>query len=569
MISFRRIDKCWQNAKKYTGEDVTFFLEENEWDDYGYKTTYYLHASSKLTGGDPRLLGSLRIMRKDQSKKDIFLLKKIFGDSVFYELPPEFVSLSMDIDLYVALNRYLDNKEDRLAIIKALHLILGKDSDYYDESLEDDDCFNLSLLRDDSSLESFALQKGFALLYSSECFYDLRKESVTVKFEHVSNAIDLHFTCVEGDDDRRLPNGIVVFVGKNGSGKSTAIYRLAKLMYTDPTNRFRLKKDVGELIPNNIGVSKMFLISYSPFDNFIFPTSYSKDYMKLIKDGEDVISRFVFCGIRDIYSEEIEGVKIEESIDEKSDEIILKKIIEDRKSKTSLKDISVLADEFVTAFNTIRSGFDSISIWSRFLERSKVSQPSLYEDIKDFGHGTSNSELKAKFMSFSTGHKFLIHTYVRLLAYLEDNCLILFDEPENHLHPPLISFMITEIRALLSVYHSVMFIATHSPVILQETFARNVFIVRKNGNSTSITQPQIETYGASISEITSEVFDLTTDVTQYLDAIEHLYDRWLMEYEPSVEQMLSSFEEKLGHKLTGQVESYLINLYERDNYVED
>ena len=569
MISFRRIDKCWQNAKKYTGEDVTFFLEENEWDDYGYKTTYYLHASSKLTGGDPRLLGSLRIMRKDQSKKDIFLLKKIFGDSVFYELPPEFVSLSMDIDLYVALNRYLDNKEDRLAIIKALHLILGKDSDYYDESLEDDDCFNLSLLRDDSSLESFALQKGFALLYSSECFYDLRKESVTVKFEHVSNAIDLHFTCVEGDDDRRLPNGIVVFVGKNGSGKSTAIYRLAKLMYTDPTNRFRLKKDVGELIPNNIGVSKMLLISYSPFDNFIFPTSYSKDYMKLIKDGEDVISRFVFCGIRDIYSEEIEGVKIEESIDEKSDEIILKKIIEDRKSKTSLKDISVLADEFVTAFNTIRSGFDSISIWSRFLERSKVSQPSLYEDIKDFGHGTSNSELKAKFMSFSTGHKFLIHTYVRLLAYLEDNCLILFDEPENHLHPPLISFMITEIRALLSVYHSVMFIATHSPVILQETFARNVFIVRKNGNSTSITQPQIETYGASISEITSEVFDLTTDVTQYLDAIEHLYDRWLMEYEPSVEQMLSSFEEKLGHKLTGQVESYLINLYERDNYVED
>ena len=172
-------------------------------------------------------------------------------------------------------------------------------------------------------------------------------------------------------------------------------------------------------------------------------------------------------------------------------------------------------------------------------------------------------------MSLSTGHKFLIHTYARLLAYLDDNCLLLFDEPENHLHPPLLSFMMATIRSLLSETHSVMFIVTHSPVILQETFARNVFIVRKNGNSTTITQPQIETYGANMSAITSEVFDLTTDVTQYHDAIRHLYKKWVMAYEDSVEILLAEFEKKLGHKLSDQVESYLINLYLADNHVED
>ena len=129
--------------------------------------------------------------------------------------------------------------------------------------------------------------------------------------------------------------------------------------------------------------------------------------------------------------------------------------------------------------------------------------------------------------------------------------------------------MMSEIRILLAETYSVMFIATHSPVILQETFARNVFVVRKNGNSTSITQPQIETYGANISSITSEVFDLTSEVTKYHDAIKRLYKKWGMEYQDSVEKMLEAFELNLGHGLSDQIESYLINLYETDNNVED
>jgi predicted ATPase len=566
-IKFRRIDKCWQNAESHTDDDVTFFLEENDWDDYGYKTSYHLHATKQLTGGKPEYLGALRIMRKGQGIQEVYLLDKLYKNKAFTELPPEFVSLSMDVDLYMGINRYLETKEDRLAVVRALHLILGFDSEYYDRSLHLDKCFNNSLLRDGSSLDSFALKKGYALLNSSECFYDLRRESVAVKFEHVSNSIELHFTSVDSDDDPRLPNGVVVFIGKNGSGKSTAIYRLAKLMYTDPTQRFRLKKDVGAIAPSNIGVSKMFLISYSPFDNFILPTSYSKDYIKLLKAGEDVSSRFVFCGIRDIMKEEAE---MEKEVGENTDEERIKRIVADRKNKTSLKDISALADEFAAALGYVVADIGQLySKWDVFLDSCKIHQPSLYEDIKDLGLGTPESVMKDKFMSLSTGHKFLMHTYVRLLAYLDDNCLVLFDEPENHLHPPLLSFMMAEIRALLSDRHSVMFIATHSPVILQETFAKNVFVVRKNGNSTTITQPQIETYGANISAITSEVFDLTTDVTKYHDAIRHLYKKWHMKEELHVERMLSIFEEKLGHKLADQVESYLINLYVADNDVED
>lgn len=566
-IKFRRIDKCWQNAGSRTDDDVAFFLEENDWDDFGYKTMYHLHASKLLTGGKPEYLGSLRIMRKGQTTRDIYLLDKLYKNREFLELPPEYVSVSMDVDLYMGVNRYLTTKEDRLAVVKALHLILGEDSEYYDKSLDDDECFINSLLRDGLGLDNFALKKGYSLLYSSECFYDLRKESLNVKFEHVSNEIELHFTSIDSDDDAILPNGVVVFIGKNGSGKSTAIYRLAKLMYTDPTQRFRLKEDVGEIEPNNVGVSKMFLISYSPFDNFILPTSYNKDYMKLLKSGEDVYSRFVFCGIRDIIKEESE---IETAIKEETEEDRIKKIAADRKDKTILKDINTLAEEFAEALYLVLDDFDyRYKTWGRFLNNCKVFQPSLYDDIGSLTYGSSKEDMKKTFMSLSTGHKFLMHTYSRLLAYIDDNCLLLFDEPENHLHPPLLSFMMSQIRELLSNTHSVMFIATHSPVILQETFSKNVFIVRKNGNSTTITQPQIETYGANISTITSEVFDLTTDVTKYHDAIKHLYEKWDMKEMATADEMLEEFEREIGHKLSDHVESFLINLYVTDNNVED
>lgn len=563
-LTFRRINKCWQDASNHRETDVDFLLEENDWDDYGYQTSYHLHASSKLTDGKPEYLGALRIMRKNQSTEESYLLDKIYKNQIFEELPADYVSLSMDVDLYMGLNRWLTNAEDRRVIIRSLHLILGADSEYFDESLYNDECFTNSLLRDGSNLDNFALQKGKSLLTGSECYYDLRKEKVSVQYSHVANEVELNFSCVD-EDAPNIPNGILVFIGKNGSGKSTAIYKLAKLMYTDPTQRFRMKDKVGELKPNNVGVSKMFLISYSPFDNFVLPTSYDKDYIKLLKKGEDVNSRFVFCGIRKMEDELNEVV-----FNDESDEDHIEHLMEDRRSRTSLKDISDLAVEFTNALFPIITDYDERhQIWSQFIDVCSVKQPSLYEDIKRIENAQSKDHLKEVFLTLSTGHKFFLHSYARLLAYIDDNSILLFDEPENHLHPPLLSFLVSSIRILLHKYRSVMFIATHSPVILQETFADNVFVVRKMEGTSVISHPGIETYGANIAAITSEVFDLTTGITEYHDAIRFLYKKWMMEYESSIDKMLSEFEKKLGHALTDQVETYLINLYAQNNDVED
>ena len=126
---FKRIDKCWQNAEGHRETDVDFLLEENDWDDFGYATTYHLHASRKLTGNSPEYLGSLRIMCLGQTTNEVYLLDKLFKNNPFSELPHGFVSLSMDIDMYMGVNRWLQTTGERKEFVRALKLILGENSE--------------------------------------------------------------------------------------------------------------------------------------------------------------------------------------------------------------------------------------------------------------------------------------------------------------------------------------------------------------------------------------------------------------------------------------------------------
>lgn len=561
-LTFRIIASCYQKPNRNTKEQADFLLEQNNWDDYGYRTTYCLHASSKMTGKEPEYLGFLRIMKKGQNTGEKYLLSDIFKSNPFNNLPDEFISLSFDLDLFIGLQKYTTDDISKKQFVESLHLILGENSEYLTSELKDDDCFNKSLLRDGSDLGNMALLKAREILLTEGVLFDLRKTSIEVSFSHVNKPIKLSFNPIKDYDDPLLPNGALIFIGKNGSGKSTAIYKLAKIMYTDPTKRHFLNETVGTISPNNVGVSKLFLISYSPFDNFVLPFTgeIGDNSAKSLLSRDINYRRLIYCGIRDI---EKENDDLQES---SKGEFHL------RQDRICLKDVSMLASEFWEALKAIYNNAEKKSIWKNFLESAKIYQRSFYDCVscldKNNIHiwtdddGLKEEDTKNVFISQSTGHKYFLHSYASVLAYIDNNSLLLFDEPENHLHPPLLSFMMTEFRKLLSGYRSVMFVATHSPVILQETFSSNVFIVRNDGDKSNVSHPRIETYGASISAITSEVFDLTTDMTKYHDAIKYLYDNLDVNNCSNAKEMLDTFKKKLNIQyLSGQTESYLINLF--------
>src|SRR3546814_6534158 len=62
------------------------------------------------------------------------------------------------------------------------------------------------------------------------------------------------------------------------------------------------------------------------------------------------------------------------------------------------------------------------------------------------------------------------------------------------------------VRAVLRHNDAVAVVATHSPVVVQETMGRHIAVVRRFGAETRIAAPRIETYGESIGELTNEIF---------------------------------------------------------------
>ena len=486
------------------------------------------------------------------------MLQERMGNKPFSEVPADFVSFTFSMSVFRGLNRYIANPKERKGIVDQLHLILEKESPYY-EMVKGDMCFENGVLRD-SSMENFALKKAQSLLLSKECLYDLREESFEFKLNNSNEFVTFDFKCLNDnifpleDDKIMVPNGCMVFIGGNGSGKSTAMYKLAKLIYTD--SDIRRKKDyiehIGELRPNNIGISKMIVVSYSPFDNFLMP-AWSEEL--------DVSSdRFVYCGIRDTILERTQLLQQQDREDGHASDVLL----EDRQNRTKLKSIQLLAEEFVMRFKSLVNDNKRQRIWEEIADAAESLHPELSLEMRRVASGDTDSR-KELFTNLSTGNKYIFHMLATVLATIEDDSLVLFDEPENHIHPPLLSFLLSSFRRILYDFNSVVFISTHSPVIVQETFANNVYVIRRIGDNVVMCHPEIETYGANIGEITSEVFSLTSDNISYYKLFRKLYKRWLLDYSSTVDEMLDSFEEKLGHEISEQLTAYLIDLWYRDN----
>ena len=118
-------------------------------------------------------------------------------------------------------------------------------------------------------------------------------------------------------------------------------------------------------------------------------------------------------------------------------------------------------------------------------------------------------ETVAKFFSrLSSGHAIVLLTTTRLVELVDERTLVVLDEPEGHLHPPLLSAFIRAIADLLVARNGVALISTHSPVVLQEVPRSCVSMLRRIRTCSYVERPPLETFGESAGVLTREVFGL-------------------------------------------------------------
>ena len=80
------------------------------------------------------------------------------------------------------------------------------------------------------------------------------------------------------------------------------------------------------------------------------------------------------------------------------------------------------------------------------------------------------------------------------------------------------------VRHLLHLHKGFGIIATHSPVILQETLSRHVRIIRREGDITDVLATSVESFGENVGTITSEVFGLHSEATDFYRVLDSLIE---------------------------------------------
>lgn len=125
----------------------------------------------------------------------------------------------------------------------------------------------------------------------------------------------------------------------------------------------------------------------------------------------------------------------------------------------------------------------------------------------------------------SSGQNIILYIITEIVANIRLDTLLLFDEPETHLHPNAISQLVNTIYDLVNEFQSYCIIATHSPLIIQEMLSKNVYILERFGELLAIRKLNIETFGANLTTLTDEVFGNREVPKQYKLILEDLVNQ--------------------------------------------
>ncbi|MFP5495703.1 MAG: AAA family ATPase [Gammaproteobacteria bacterium] len=133
----------------------------------------------------------------------------------------------------------------------------------------------------------------------------------------------------------------------------------------------------------------------------------------------------------------------------------------------------------------------------------------------------------------SLGQTSFLRFVLTVLSNAGPASVLIIDEPENFLHPNLISRFMRVLNRILEGTRSIAIVATHSPFVVREVQSAHVHVMCVEGEECVIKKPLMQTLGASISTISNEVFGD--------DLPNHLYEELL----DRAELHSQSFEEAL------------------------
>lgn len=505
------------------------FLLTDTWDDwFKYSTMYVVFYLDEV--GKRHRIGEVKIgkfgMLSDERRPDV--------PTEFTELNETFFSLGQDDSYYQTLNDLGGTFRD--SYLKAMRDV-ASDADLFERALEEE-VTGVSLLRsvsDQSVRGQFRrMAQGGARLTEYSFSYTpppwgRGNKPPTFSFEVQPESYP--------------PTNVHVLIGRNNVGKTYTLEQMTNALVRREEGVF------GEFHWNEI--DDIGLEESENFTNIVSVTFSAFDPFEPIPNRVNKLSsiRYQYIGLKHIGKGEDGKAKPPKSTDDLATDFgksVLLILTQTAKRERWRRALLLLDSDPV---------FKQAEIW-QLIEK--------FEDLQDeLEQREANNELRKSarqlYSKLSSGHKIVVLTVTRLVETLEERSLVLVDEPEAHLHPPLLSAFIRSLSDLLINRNGVAIIATHSPVILQEVPKTCVWRIWRIGQEKKIERPESETFGENVGTLTQAIFGLEVTNSGFHKMLSDAVLENL-----SYEQVLERFDGRLGDEARGIARS-LIAVRDQEN----
>lgn len=140
----------------------------------------------------------------------------------------------------------------------------------------------------------------------------------------------------------------------------------------------------------------------------------------------------------------------------------------------------------------------------------------------------------------STGQFSYFYRLMSIYKKVENNSIILIDEPEVHLHPSWIVSYLNDLQKILSTKSCHVLIATHSPIILTNVSIGKLICLEKNENGEIIEKNDNKKniFGAEADEILLKIFGVKNSqsgiIQEYIKETYELFEK--KEYKKAIEK---------------------------------
>ncbi|WP_304509166.1 AAA family ATPase [Anaerotignum sp.] len=467
----------------------TFILQHNNsWNDWWrYENLYTLYYINKKK--ETIEIGQVKIGQVAGKVSNIPELPEEFQhlDS------QKFISLGQDTDYYDSLNKLGVKKRE--TVLNSLNDIAFK-PDLLQRYMSLD-VFSTSLTR---GIPISTIENQFRRMANGGAKLTRYKFKYNYPNSDDTTSTQLKFSVVP---ESNPPTNIHVLIGRNGVGKTWVLKNMINTIYREECG-------FGEFVFGNRRnrFTNIVCLAFSAFDEF--PTVQDNDNMK-----------YTYIGIKSTSDGE------EMSLDQQFAYSMKLCMTKRTRYERWKKIVGILnSDPIFSEINII----DCIDWIKENYTRSEAEQP-----------------IKELFNTLSSGHKIVALTITRLVETVEECTLVLLDEPELHLHPPLLSAFTRALSQLLINRNGVAVISTHSPVILQEVPKSCVWIIRRSGEEVAADRPHIETFGENVGVLTSEVFGLEVTNSGFHKMLSDVLNKEHGDYDTAKDE----FDGQLGAEALG------------------